>query len=226
MSISATANTKKTFISRTPCWTHKPRSRESFHSLKRRRQSAQGRCDCWHAEGQAGVSFSLGGGFRPLEGCQRAALKCPVSLRLYALTPPARPSGIQLLDSVTWRGPEPATPPYDRDGVTRFQHRRKISSILIRNTVVPTAVRTTLGSCLAIEGVNHRKSGVVMSIIPMDVQRRCERRWAARFSRPTESVAPRRPERKGLQIAGPEPDKSKRKTHRVEAAGSRPLSAV
>jgi hypothetical protein len=65
-----------------------------------------------------------------------------------------------------------------------------------------------------------------MSIIPMDVQRRCERRWAARFSRPTESVAPRRPERKGLQIAGPEPDKSKRKTHRVEAAGSRPLSAV
>jgi hypothetical protein len=65
-----------------------------------------------------------------------------------------------------------------------------------------------------------------MSIIPMDVQRRCERRWAARFSRPTESAAPRQPEREGQQIAGPEPDKSKRKTHRVEAAGSRPLSAV
>jgi hypothetical protein len=65
-----------------------------------------------------------------------------------------------------------------------------------------------------------------MSIIPMDVQRRCERRWAARFSRPTESVAPRnqRPKRESQQIAGP--DKSKRKTHRVEAAGSRPLSAV
>jgi len=33
-----------------------------------------------------------------------------------------------------------------------------------------------------------------MSIIPLDVQRRCERRWAARFSRPTESeaVAPKR----------------------------------
>src|SRR5258708_3810925 len=29
---------------------------------------------------------------------------------------------------------------------------------------------------------NHRKPGVVMSIIPLDVQRRCERRWAARFS--------------------------------------------
>jgi hypothetical protein len=63
-----------------------------------------------------------------------------------------------------------------------------------------------------------------MSIIPLDVQRRCERRWAARFSRPTESVAPRnqRPERESQQIAGP--DKSKRKTHRVEAAGSAPLN--
>jgi hypothetical protein len=63
-----------------------------------------------------------------------------------------------------------------------------------------------------------------MSIIPLDVQRRCERRWAARFSRPTESVAPRRPERESQQIAGP--DKSKRKAHRVEAACSSPLSAV
>jgi hypothetical protein len=65
-----------------------------------------------------------------------------------------------------------------------------------------------------------------MSIIPLDVQRRCERRGAARFSRPTESVAPRnqRPERESQQITGP--DKSKRKTHRVEAAGSRPLSAM
>jgi hypothetical protein len=63
-----------------------------------------------------------------------------------------------------------------------------------------------------------------MSIIPLDVQRRCERRWAARFSRPTksESVAPRnqRPERESRQIAGP--DKSKRKTHhRLEAARAR-----
>jgi len=46
----------------------------------------------------------------------------------------------------------------DRDGVTRFQHRRKISSILIQNTVVPTAIRTTLGSCLAIEGVKSPKT--------------------------------------------------------------------
>jgi hypothetical protein len=64
-----------------------------------------------------------------------------------------------------------------------------------------------------------------MSIIPLDVQRRCERRWAARFSRSAEAVAPRnqRPERESQQIAGTE---SKRKTHRVEAAGSRPLSTV
>jgi hypothetical protein len=35
----------------------------------------------------------------------------------------------------------------DRDGVIRFPHRRKISSILIRNTVVPIATPTALGSC-------------------------------------------------------------------------------
>jgi hypothetical protein len=72
---------------------------------------------------------------------------------------------------------------------------------------------------------NHRKPGVVMSIIPLDVQRRCERRWAARFSRPTESVAARNqlPERQSQQIAGP--DKSKRKARRAEP-GSRLLSAV
>jgi len=65
-----------------------------------------------------------------------------------------------------------------------------------------------------------------MNIIPLDVQRRCERRWAARFSRPTEPVGPRnqRPEGESQQIAGP--DKSKRNTHLVKAAGSGPLSAV
>src|SRR6266516_958324 len=47
---------------------------------------------------------------------------------------------------------------HDRDGVIKFQHRRKISSILIRNTVVPIAIRTTLGSCLAIEGVKSPKT--------------------------------------------------------------------
>ena len=51
--------------------------------------------------------------------------------------------------------------PFDRRqrirslGVIRFQHRRKISSILIRNTVVPIAIRTTLGSCLAIRQITE-----------------------------------------------------------------------
>jgi hypothetical protein len=47
-----------------------------------------------------------------------------------------------------------------------------------------------------------------MSIIPLDVQRRCERRWAAQFSRPTKSVAPKsvdlkRPVRNLPRIAKP-----------------------
>jgi hypothetical protein len=65
-----------------------------------------------------------------------------------------------------------------------------------------------------------------MSIIPLDLQRRCEQRWAARFLRSAELVASRKqgPKRGTQQIAGP--DKSKRKTRRVKAAGSRPLSAV
>ena len=57
----------------------------------------------------------------------------------------------------------------DRHGVIRFQHRRKISSILICNTLVPIAIRTAPGSCLVIEASNHRKPGVVMSIIPLDL---------------------------------------------------------
>jgi hypothetical protein len=111
---------------------------------------------------------------------------------------------------------------HDRDAVTRFQHRRKINSILIRNTVVPTAPHD-FRKLLAHEGVKSEKPGVVMSKIPMDVQRRCEQRWAARFSRPTESAAPRnqRPEKERPRIGTP--DKSKRKTHQVEAAGSIPL---
>src|ERR1700733_7706313 len=42
-------------------------------------------------------------------------------------------------------------------------------------------------------------------LLPLDVQRRCERRWAARFSRSTEPVAPRnhQPERECQQLAAP-----------------------
>ena len=46
----------------------------------------------------------------------------------------------------------------DRRGVTKFQHRRKINSILIRNTVAPTAIRTASGSCLAIRSVRSPKT--------------------------------------------------------------------
>jgi len=42
-------------------------------------------------------------------------------------------------------------------GVIRYQHPRKISSVLIRNTVGPNANRTTPRTCLVIEGVNRRK---------------------------------------------------------------------
>jgi hypothetical protein len=64
-----------------------------------------------------------------------------------------------------------------------------------------------------------------MSIIPLDFQRRCEQRWAARFSRSVELVASRKQgPKQSRRIAAPV--ERKRKTRRVEAAGSRPLSAV
>jgi hypothetical protein len=46
-----------------------------------------------------------------------------------------------------------------------------------------------------------------MSRIPLDFQRRCDRRWAARFAQPVSRTASRKQglERKGAQIA--EPDK-------------------
>jgi hypothetical protein len=64
-----------------------------------------------------------------------------------------------------------------------------------------------------------------MSIIPLDLQRRCEQRWAARFSRSEEPVASRKqgPERESQQIA---PGKRKRKTPRIKPAGLRSASAV
>jgi hypothetical protein len=101
----------------------------------------------------------------------------------------------------------------------RFQHRRKISSILIRNTLVPIAIRTAPGSCLVTEGVKSPKIGVVMSIIPLDLQRRCEQRWAARFAR----QAPEPPSQKSAQEKQDQqlgaPAKAKRKTRRAEPAG-------
>jgi hypothetical protein len=49
-----------------------------------------------------------------------------------------------------------------------------------------------------------------MSIIPLDLQRRCERRWAARFSRLVEPVASRKRGSESQQIGAP--SEGKRKT--------------
>jgi hypothetical protein len=61
----------------------------------------------------------------------------------------------------------------------------------------------------------------VMSIVPLDLQRKFERRWAARFSRPPDVPQAHRPESQDHPLAAVA--KSKRKTRRVEAAGLRPL---
>ena len=94
-------------------------------------------------------------------------------------------------------------------GVIRFQHRRKIRSIHIRDTVAPIAIRTTSGSC-SLRDVKSPKPGAVMNI-PLDLQRRCEQRWASRFSRPIPSAAPRnqRLVKESLQIAAPAKSKEK-----------------
>ena len=64
-----------------------------------------------------------------------------------------------------------------------------------------------------------------MSIIPLDLERRFEQRWAARFSRP---LLPGKPEKHQLE----KPDQpltallKARKARRVEATGLRPLPTV
>jgi hypothetical protein len=63
-----------------------------------------------------------------------------------------------------------------------------------------------------------------MRAIPLDLQKKFERRWAARFSRPSAVPQAQRPESQGHPLAAVA--KSKRKTRRVEAAGWRPLPVV
>jgi hypothetical protein len=63
-----------------------------------------------------------------------------------------------------------------------------------------------------------------MSIVPLDLQRKFERRWAARFSRPPAVPQAHRPESQGNPLASDA--KSKRKTRRVEAAGLKPAPVV
>jgi hypothetical protein len=58
-----------------------------------------------------------------------------------------------------------------------------------------------------------------MSIIPLDLERRFEQRWAARFARPVVAGAPEKHklEKQSQQAAAP--GNRKRKTRRIEAAG-------
>ena len=72
-----------------------------------------------------------------------------------------------------------------------------------------------------------RKSGVpVMSDIPRDLQRRCERRWAARFARPVPASASHehtdeKPDQQLARLAKP-----KKTTSRLNPAGLKSAPAV
>jgi hypothetical protein len=65
-----------------------------------------------------------------------------------------------------------------------------------------------------------------MCIIPLDLERRFEQRWAARFSRPKEAATFQKHRLKGQSEPFAALLKEKRKTRRVEPAGLRPLPTV
>ena len=62
-----------------------------------------------------------------------------------------------------------------------------------------------------------------MSSIPLHLERRCEQRWAARFSAARALQEQHRLEGQQPQQL-PAPDNSKRKTRSVESAGSTPAA--
>jgi hypothetical protein len=57
----------------------------------------------------------------------------------------------------------------------------------------------------------YRKTGVVMSLIPLEFERRCEQRWAARFTRqaPKPSSQKRENEKQDQQLSAPAEPKGK-----------------
>jgi hypothetical protein len=63
-----------------------------------------------------------------------------------------------------------------------------------------------------------------MSNIPLDIERRCEQRWAARFSAARALRKQHRLEGQQQQLTTP--DNSKRETRRVESAALKPAPAV
>jgi hypothetical protein len=64
-----------------------------------------------------------------------------------------------------------------------------------------------------------------MSDIPLDLQRRCEQRWAARFLRPAQDAALKKqqPQAQSEHLAAP--SKRKRKARRVALAALTPVRA-
>jgi hypothetical protein len=62
-----------------------------------------------------------------------------------------------------------------------------------------------------------------MANIPLDLQRRFEQRWAARFVRP---AAPKKQELERQDHQLTEPSKGKRKTRRIKPVGIRSAPAV
>jgi len=62
-----------------------------------------------------------------------------------------------------------------------------------------------------------------MADIPLDLQRRFEQRWAARFLRP---AAPKKQELEKQDQQLTEPGKGKRKTRRIKSVGIRSAPAV
>jgi hypothetical protein len=68
---------------------------------------------------------------------------------------------------------------------------------------------------------------MVVSSIPLDLERRCEQRWAARFSAARTLREQHRLEgQQQQQQQLTAPDNSKRKTRRVASAGLKPAQAV
>jgi hypothetical protein len=65
-----------------------------------------------------------------------------------------------------------------------------------------------------------------MSIIPLDIQRRCQQRWAARFAQPVPPAAPQRHRLEGESHQLTAPANANRNTRRVEAAGFNSAPAV
>jgi hypothetical protein len=84
-----------------------------------------------------------------------------------------------------------------------------------------------LSDALSVEVVTlgkDREPGVpVMSNIPLELQRSCEQRWAARFARPVPPSAPH--EHMDEKSDQADPDKGKKKTRRAKLAGLRPAPA-